>query len=733
MQKRASNNHKVSRAGIVFPLLLIVFITELAVMEFFAPFISRANPLVSALIDAVALSLVCAVPLVSMLSGTNSSGNQQDPDYIRDRHWFILQLLAAVAVVEFVIMLVLPWFWPEDGSIYRPLLDASLATLILGPYVWWLVTRQQYDVLHDLHNSPLKSYVLLLGAVFALDLLEAELIPLIFPVGTSFPYRFYDAFCTTLFTAPFLWWLMVRPLQRAAQAERVRHDAIQSQVVDAIVNIDQQGIIVSTNCAAEETFGYDQEEIVGRPASILFCDELLAPESMQRLTGEREEPRQGTHEVVCHRKDGTPVALEISISRLLLQGARQFLVIMRDISVRKEMEQDLRKSETRFRQLFEQSEDAIIFFKPATGEVLDANATAELLFGYTRAELQAAGVESLEKGGESAKLRAFICGISQGGISILDRYLVYKNDGTEVIISIRGKLLILQEVEVVFCTFRDITQRVRLEEQSREIQAKLIQANKMTSLGLMVSGVAHEINNPNSFILANAQLLDKVWRDAVKVLREYYDTNGDFLLGGLPYTEMERHVPEMVDGIVDGTRRINVIIGDLKGFVRQDRRTTMREIDINATVQAAVAILQSQIVRYTERFTMELADSLPAVCGNNQQLGQVLINLLMNACQALPSTQCSISLRTSFDHEAGQVVIKIHDEGVGIPQELGRRIMDPFFTTKLDAGGTGLGLSISQSIIKEHDGMLEFRSDPGKGTTFFIRLPIPHPPAEEQS
>jgi C4-dicarboxylate-specific signal transduction histidine kinase len=291
----------------------------------------------------------------------------------------------------------------------------------------------------------------------------------------------------------------------------------------------------------------------------------------------------------------------------------------------------------------------------------------------------------------------------------------------------------LQNVEVIFCTFRDITKRIQLESQSREIQAKLIQANKMTSLGLMVSGIAHEINNPNSFILTNAQLLEKAWCDALKVLHEYQQAHGEFLVGGLPFSAMEQHIPEMVSGIVDGSQRITGIISDLKRYVRQDRRAEMRDTDVNKAVLAAVAILQNQIAQHTEHFNLELEEHLPLVRGNGQQLGQIFINLLLNACQALPNPRNGVALRTRYDAAARQVIVEIHDEGEGIPPELGKRIMDPFFTTRLDQGGTGLGLFISQAIIKEHDGSLEFASEPGKGTTFFIRLPSANTAPEEHT
>jgi signal transduction histidine kinase len=323
--------------------------------------------------------------------------------------------------------------------------------------------------------------------------------------------------------------------------------------------------------------------------------------------------------------------------------------------------------------------------------------------------------------------------MSHEGISSLDRIVNLRKDGSEVIVSVRGKVITLLGVPIIFCTIRDISERVRLEEESRDIQAKLIQANKMTSLGLLVAGVAHEINNPNNFILANSQLLERVWQDALKVLRGYYRENGDFQVGGIPFSAMDEDSSRLFTGILDGSRRINEIVNSLKGFARQDRNSTEHGVDVNRAVTVAVTILHHQLIKHTDKFHLDLTAEIPPVDGNRQQLEQVVINLLMNACQALPHKQCGIWVATGYDPAAEQVTITIRDEGVGMPGQVSSRMLEPFFTTRLDIGGTGLGLFISQSIVKEHGGTLEFTSEPGKGTTFIVKIPAGKPASQELS
>jgi signal transduction histidine kinase len=179
----------------------------------------------------------------------------------------------------------------------------------------------------------------------------------------------------------------------------------------------------------------------------------------------------------------------------------------------------------------------------------------------------------------------------------------------------------------------------------------------------------------------------------------------------------------MIAGIQDGSDRIRGIIDRLKEFVRQGTSTLEGRVDCNTVVSFSVTIMRHLISRHTRNFSMELSEGLPLVRGNTHLLEQVVINLLMNALQALPDPDRGVWVTTGHDPEARTVTISVRDEGCGIPEAIAQRIHEPFFTTKLDNGGSGLGLSISQTIVKEHGGTLEFRSTPGRGTIFTVSLP----------
>ncbi len=273
-------------------------------------------------------------------------------------------------------------------------------------------------------------------------------------------------------------------------------------------------------------------------------------------------------------------------------------------------------------------------------------------------------------------------------------------------------------------TTHDVTERILAEEQAKLHQEQLFQASKMVALGTLVSGVAHEINNPNNFIGLNTPILLEAWENAMPILEEYYKKNGDFIIGGISYTEMREKIPILFSGILDGSKRIKQIVEDLKNYVRKDSPDTTQPIDINAVLNSAMALVSNMIQKSTKHFSLEKGEALPLLTGNFHRLEQVFINLIQNACQALSDTRNRIRVTTSCDEEIQNIVVTVEDSGVGIPAESMQYITDPFFTTRQDSGGVGLGLAIASGIVQEHGGRMTFDSEPGKGTTARVYLPI---------
>ncbi len=271
---------------------------------------------------------------------------------------------------------------------------------------------------------------------------------------------------------------------------------------------------------------------------------------------------------------------------------------------------------------------------------------------------------------------------------------------------------------------REIAERTAAEKQLRSNQQQLVQADKMAALGVLVSGVAHEINNPNGLILLNMPILKDVCNDALELLDQNCPEQEAIRLGGLAYSRIRRELPLMLDEMQDGARRIKRIVEDLKEFARQDDAAQMEPLELNHVAQAAVRLVDRSLRTETNRFEGEYTEPLPMLQGNSQRIEQVLVNLLLNACQALTDQNRGIFLRTFIDHATNCVGVLVRDEGCGIAPEHLDRLTDPFFTTKRESGGTGLGLSVSTGIVKEHDGSLLFSSPPGQGSTVTLLLPI---------
>ena len=270
---------------------------------------------------------------------------------------------------------------------------------------------------------------------------------------------------------------------------------------------------------------------------------------------------------------------------------------------------------------------------------------------------------------------------------------------------------------------REIAERRHAEEELLLNQQQLVQADKMAALGILVSGVAHEINNPTGLILLEAPTVKRFHADAAKILEQYYRDNGDFICGGLPYSRMREEIPRSLDKLQEAGKRIKRIVDDLKDFARQGEVTCSEIVDLNRVAQVAVRLVEPSIRKATTRFSAAYGTQLPQFCGNAQRIEQVLVNLILNACQALPDPDRAIEIATYCDLSRSTVTFRLRDEGSGIAPENLARLTDPFFTTKRDSGGTGLGLAVSAGIVKEHGGVLSFDSTPGRETVVTLTLP----------
>jgi PAS domain S-box-containing protein len=391
------------------------------------------------------------------------------------------------------------------------------------------------------------------------------------------------------------------------------------------------------------------------------------------------------------------------------------------------MEQKLKESQERFREIFKQNFDAIVLIIRNSFEVLDINPEAISLFQFSKKELKE-NFQVVFENNEIFKMfkREVSVFTSDKNEFFLERCQLRKKNGTKIICSIKANIIRIQENDVLYCSFRDITEKTIIEEEAKILQSKLIQANKMTSLGTLASGLAHEINNPNNFILSNTQIIQQIWAGAADILMEFYERKGDFSLGGLSFSEAREVVPKLLRDTIEGSRRIKYITENLKEYSQPKDEQAFAQVSINKVIEFSISILGNQIKKHTDVFIFEPGQNIPCFDGNFQQIEQVVINLIQNSLQSLPDKSHGIKVISFHDRDDDTIVVKVKDEGVGMNSTILDRITDPFFTTKQAQGGTGLGLYISYSIIKAHRGVLQHESRPGEGTTVTVKLPVSH-------
>jgi PAS domain S-box-containing protein len=272
------------------------------------------------------------------------------------------------------------------------------------------------------------------------------------------------------------------------------------------------------------------------------------------------------------------------------------------------------------------------------------------------------------------------------------------------------------EVTRVIMLASDITER-------RQLREEVDRAGRLAAVGELAAGVAHEINNPTGLILMNMPAIREAFADVAPLLEEHCRTHGDFAFGGLRYSKMKSQLPLLLGEILDGAERIKNIVEDLKDFARGGQEGDFRLFDLNAAVEKAVRLVNNRIRRSTDRFSCSLAEHLPRVRGNSQRIEQVLVNLILNACEAIPDKGRGLFVSTRFEARLDLCAVIVQDEGRGIPEKILPHLTDPFFTTKRASGGTGLGLSVSARIVREHGGELRFESAPGEGATVTLALP----------
>jgi PAS domain S-box-containing protein len=359
----------------------------------------------------------------------------------------------------------------------------------------------------------------------------------------------------------------------------------------------------------------------------------------------------------------------------------------------------LRESEEKYRSLFDSGPNPVFVLDRETLEILDANPSAEAVYGYSRVELM--GVSFLELGtfqDDRTGLSVFAADPTEAACMVYPRARHYTKDRRPFYVNMHACPTRYTDKEAIIVATTDVTEMI-------EKEAQLIQASKMTLLGEMSAGMAHELNQPLNAI--------KMGNDYLKMMTE----------GGKRVADDE--LLYVVGEVSQQVDRASEIIQRLREFGRK-ADFTREKVDINTVIRNAQKMVGQQLNVEDIVVRMELTESLPPISGHTNRLEQVLFNLITNARDAIhqkrlregPDGSGLITIRSY--REGDRVGVAVSDSGVGIPESIRDRVFEPFFTTKEVGKGMGLGLSIIYGIVRDHGGEIQIQSQEGIGTTFTI-------------
>ncbi len=267
------------------------------------------------------------------------------------------------------------------------------------------------------------------------------------------------------------------------------------------------------------------------------------------------------------------------------------------------------------------------------------------------------------------------------------------------------------------------SQQRHVEEALKESQQQLHHAQKMETLGTLVAGVAHEINNPINLIMYNLPLIQKIWSDLLPVLMEKKERVPHQKFGGFTYDFLEDNLTQLVADMDMAANRVAKIVSDLKNFSKQSNVAEKSTMQVNAAVKNAMRLAQTTLRKSGVRIQPDLDENLPLIKGNLQSIEQIILNIIINAIQAIDHMDGIIRITTGFQRKDARICLQITDNGSGISDAIADKLFLPFVTDKKAEGGTGLGLSVTYGLVQAHGGDISFETREGNGTTFTVLFP----------
>jgi two-component system, NtrC family, sensor kinase len=508
---------------------------------------------------------------------------------------------------------------------------------------------------------------------------------------------------------------------------------------------------IDANETTLKSLGYTREELMQIPVPVVDPE---AERDIQRVAKAIKETGAVLIRRRQRRKDGTSFPAEVHLSLVELDKA-YVVAVVRDISAREEVETSLKESEERFRLISENVVDLMavldesgICLYASLSHTHDRFRPDTLVGKDYLAHIHPNDIAAVKE-----KMAMVANGLGYQTIQFRfrggDGVWRFKDTSITLLVDDRGSRLLMVS--------RDISERISQDEKRRALEMEisernavlertladvrnmqqgLIQSEKMASIGQLTAGIAHEINNPLAFVSSNLNRFKEYFDCLLEIVQGWDAAKPELkseprfaaLVAKIEETEDAADLAFVVEDFetlmkhtADGTERIRSIVDRLRGFSHM-ATSALEKADVNAALDDTINLTWNEL-KYKATIEKEYGD-VPHVTCNIGEIKQVLVNLLVNAAHALPD-KGTITLRTLQSDD--YVIIQVKDTGAGIPEANLKRIFDPFFTTKAVGKGTGLGLWISTTIIQKHHGTLTVESEPGKGTTMSIRLPIDQP------
>lgn len=533
--------------------------------------------------------------------------------------------------------------------------------------------------------------------------------------------------------------------------------------------LDRQGKIVYLNKTCQEIASLSFNDVEGK----CFGDLLLSSNDAEAFKANLESSPLGLlshqHKSSYITKNGNKKLITWFYRSFLdrSDSVEYILVTGVEIPQSVQVEEERYNYET-FYHAFDAANDIIFVHDLKTLEFRYANDKACDMFGYTREELAQLNITDLSLGEppytQAEAASRIMKSVTTGEPEIFE-WLSKKRTGELFWVEVNLKPVTIAQRGYLLVMSRDITERKRAEEALRKSEAQLrqkaeeleqtlqelkqaqlqlIQSEKMSSLGQLVAGVAHEINNPVNFIYGNIAHTNEYSQDLldlVDLYQQHYPNPVPEIQEKIDNIDLEfliEDLPKLICSMKVGAERIREIVLSLRNFSRLDE-AEMKPVQLEEGIDSTLLILQNRLKGNNYRPTIEVIknyDNLPMVECYAGQINQVFMNIIANAIDALndyasnlstdqiKSQPCRITIKTEVTRP-GYVTTRIADNGPGMTEETKKRLFDPFFTTKAVGQGTGLGLSISyQIVVNKHGGTLDCISTPGKGTEFIMEIPI---------